>query len=307
MLRWWYETNSFVEEEAEEVDADEEVEPDLPSWGLTEEAEQQCEYEVSDHLTEEQKSSLQQLLAAFKDTLQNKRGRTQVTEHSLHTEGERPVRLRPYRLPYVYRRTVEKELNEMLKEGVISRSTSEWAAPVVLITKKNGELRFCVDYRRLNAISSMDSYPMPRADEMIDQLGRARFISTLDLSRGYWQVPMSVESRKKTAFITPYGLFEFNVMPFGLQGAPATFQRMMDQFLRGLEESASAYIDDVVVHSVTWDDHLVALKAVLGVLKEAGLTVKPAKCHFAMKECCYLGHVVGNGQVRPDSGPDYCS
>ncbi|KAL5475858.1 hypothetical protein EMCRGX_G025729, partial [Ephydatia muelleri] len=170
MLRRWYETNSFVEEEAEEVDTDEEAEPDLPSWGPTEEAEQQCEYEVSDHLTEEQKSSLQQLLAAFKDTLQNKPGRTQVTEHSLHTGGERPVRLRPYRLPYVYRRTVEKELNEMLKEGVISRSTSEWAAPIVLITIKKEELRFCVDYRRLNAISSMDSYPMPRMDEMIDQL-----------------------------------------------------------------------------------------------------------------------------------------
>ena len=110
---------------------------------------------------------------------------------------------------------------------------------------------------------------------------------------------MSAESRKKTAFITPYGLFEFNVMPFGLHGAPATFQRMMDNLLRGLEDSSAAYIDDVVVHSVTWADHLSALKAVLTTLKEAGLTAKPGKCHFAMAECSYLGHVVRNGQVRP--------
>ena len=142
---------------------------------------------------------------------------------------------------------------------------------------------------------------MPRVDEMIDRLRKARYISTLDLSRGYCQVPMSAESRKKTAFIIPYGLFEINVMPFGLHGAPATFQWMMDNLLHGLEDSSATYIDDVVVHSVTWADHLSALRAVLTTLKVAGLMAKPGKCHFAMAKCSYLGHVVGNGQVRPDN------
>ncbi|KAL5517922.1 hypothetical protein EMCRGX_G003566, partial [Ephydatia muelleri] len=139
-------------------------------------------------------------------------------------------------------------------------------------------------------------------DELIDRLGSANYISTLDLSRGYWQVPMSAQSRAKTAFVTSYGLFEFNVMPFGLQGAPSTFQRMMDQLLRGLEDCAAAYLDDLVIHNATWPEHLASLRKVLERLRTAGLTAKPSKCHFAMKECTYLGHIVGNGQVRPEIG-----
>ena len=126
--------------------------------------------------------------------------------------------------------------------------------------------------------------------------------SILDLSRGYWQVPMSAQSRAKTAFVTSYGLFEFNVMPFGLQGAPSTFQRMMDQLLRGLEDCAAAYLDDLLIHNATWPEHLASLRKVLERLRTAGLTAKPSKCHFAMKECTYLGHIVGNGQVRPEIG-----
>ena len=145
----------------------------------------QCE--ISDHLSEEQRASLQQLLADFKDSLQTRLGQTQVTEHSIHTREKGLVRLPSYWLPYLYWKTVRKELNEMLKEVVISRSTSEWSAPIVLITKKDWELRFWVDYRRLNTITKMDSYPMPRMNEMIDQLGKAQYIiSTLDLSRRFW-------------------------------------------------------------------------------------------------------------------------
>ena len=224
-----------------------------------------------------------------------------MIEHSIDTGTAHPIRLPPYRLPYAYQKTVESELKEMLEEGVISRSNSEWAAPVVLVTKKDGGIRFCVDYRKLNALSKSDSYPMPRVDELIDRLGSAKYISTLDLSRGYWQVLMAKESRQKTAFVTPYGLFQFNVMPFGLQGAPSTFQRMMDQLLRGLEDCAAAYLDDLIVYSTSWTEHLVALRAVLERLKMAGLTAKPSKCHLALKECMYLGHIVGNGQVCPEN------
>ena len=116
----------------------------------------------------------------------------------------------------------------MVKDGIAAMSNSEWASPIVLVPKKDGGIRFCVDYRRLNAVSAADCYPMPRVDKLIDRLGTAKFISTLDLARGYRQVPMAAESRKKTAFVTPFGQFEFTVMPFGLHGAPSTFQRMMD-------------------------------------------------------------------------------
>ena len=163
----------------------------------------------------------------------------------------------------------------MERDGVIERSTSEWAFPIVLVKKKDGSLRMCVDYRRLNAVSDADAYPMPRVDDMIDALGKAKYITTLDLARGYWQVPVLEESRPLTAFATPYGLYQFRVMPFGLQGAPATFQRMMDQVLADCSEYAAAYLDDVIIHSTCWEDHVRHVRDVLQKLRRAGLTIKP--------------------------------
>ena len=140
----------------------------------------------------------------------------------------------------------------------------------------------------------------PRVDELIDRLGTAKYIATLDLTRGYWQVPVAEESRHVTAFTTPFGLYQFRVMPFGLHGAPATFQRLMDKVLSGHEDYSAAYIDDVVIFSNSWEDHLLHIQKVLQSVQTAGLTVKAKKCQFAMHECVYLGHVVGNGFVRPE-------
>ena len=139
---------------------------------------------------------------------------------------------------------------------------------------------------------------MPRIDDRIDLLGQARFISTLDLMKGYWQVPVAHEDQEKTAFVTPFGLYQFKRMPFCLQGAPATFQRMMDQLLNGLHEFTSAYLDDLVVFSQTWEENLQHLEAVFVRLEEAGLTARPKKCQFRMSQCIYLGHVVGGGRVE---------
>ena len=130
---------------------------------------------------------------------------------------------------------------------------------------------------------------MPRVDELIDRLGTAKFISPLDLARGYWQIPMATESRKKTAFVTPFGQFEFTVMPICLHGAPSTFQRMMERVLQGLEAWSAAYIDDVVVQCATWSEHVTALETVRKRLQEAGLTAKPSKCHFGMEKMHLLG------------------
>jgi hypothetical protein len=196
---------------------------------------------------------------------------------------------------------VATELEEMLAAGIVEPSTSEWAAPIVLVKKKDGTLRFCVDYRRLNSVSKVDPYPMPRIDELIDKLGGAKYLTTMDLAKGYWQVPMDGSSREKTAFITHQGLFQFTVMPFGLQGAPATFQRMMDRLIKGKSEFAAAYLDDLVIFSESWEQHLGHLEQVLECLRKAGLTAKPSKCQFAMGQCIYLGHVVGNGTVQPET------
>ena len=167
----------------------------------------------------------------------------------------------------------------MLRNGVIEPSNSEWSAPIVLVPKKDGSLRICVEYRRLNSISEVDAYPMARIDDLIDRLGKTKYITTLDLAKGYWQVPVTKEARPKTAYSTPFGLYQFNVMPFGLRGAPAMFQRLMDQVTAGLEFTA-AYLDDLIIYSTTWEEHVDHLRQIFTRLHEASLTVKPKKCQL---------------------------
>ena len=174
---------------------------------------------------------------------QDRPGYTTLTEHHILTEHTTPVRLPPYRIPHAFKEEVHKE---MLACGIIESSTSEWASPMVTVRKKDNSLRLCVDYRRLNARSAGDAYPMPRVEDLIDRVGNATFITTLDLTKGYWQGSVAEEDKPKTAFTTPYGLYQFTRMPFGLQGAPATFQRMVDKLLEGLEQFASAYMDDII-------------------------------------------------------------
>ncbi len=138
---------------------------------------------------------------------------------------------------------------------------------------------------------------MPRGDELVDRLGSARYLTTFDLAKGYWQVHMAEGSREKTAFITPQGLFQFTVMPFGIRGAPATFQGMMDHLVVSIAAFCVAFLDDLVIFSNTWEEPLSHIHHVLTALHHPGLTAKPIKCQFGMNQCVYLGHVVGNGQV----------
>ncbi|XP_040197588.1 uncharacterized protein LOC120930474 [Rana temporaria] len=189
----------------------------------------------------------------------------------------------------------------MKEADVIQESQSPWAAPVVLVKKKDGTIRFCVDYRKLNDITHKDAYPLPRIEESLTALGSAAYFSTLDLTSGYWQVPMAVEDREKTAFVTPMGLFEFKSMPFGLCNAPATFQRLMERCLGHLNfQSVLLYLDDVIVYSKSYQEHLTHLSDVFQVLIQHGLKVKPSKCHLLKPQVHYLGHVVSAEGVQPD-------
>lgn len=226
-------------------------------------------------------------------------GYTTVVEHTIPLKDPTPVRQRMYRVPERLLPSLKTEVEDMLALGVIERSTSEWSNPVVLVPKKDGTMRFCIDFRRVNAQSHFDAYPMPRLEDLIERLGKASFITTLDLCKGYWQVPLAKEVRPYTAFRTPQGLFQFVVMPFGLQGAPATFQRLMDIVLMGTDSFAAAYLDDIVVYSSTWEDHLRHLGEVLQRIHRAGLTIHPFKCAIAKEEVRYLGHALGRGVIRP--------
>ena len=163
-----------------------------------------------------------------------------------------PIRSIPYRIPLVWREKLREEIRELLDQDIIQPSTSSWGSPVVTVKKKDGSLRMCVDYRKLNKVTVEDPYQMPRIDELIDRQEGAKYLTTLDLTKGYYQVPVCKQDQEKTAFVTLYGKYEFKTIPFRLKGAPTTFQRLMDITLTDMSEFAAAYLDDVVIFSDTW-------------------------------------------------------
>ena len=225
------------------------------------------------------------------------RGETDLVQMEIDTLDAAPKRQPVRRMPYSVRQEVAKQLQDMQAAGVITQSCSPWASPVVLVRKRDGSHRFCVDYRQLNAVTKPDRYPLPRIDDLLDQLGKSHYFSTLDLASGYWQIRVHPRSTEKTAFITPQGLFEFKVMPFGLTNAPSVFQRLMHKVLQDLNPAegpdfVSVYIDDVLVFSSTLEEHLQHLQLVIERLHKVGLKLQPAKCHFIRKEVEYLGHLV---------------
>ena len=242
---------------------------------------------------------IEELKKKYKDVLQDVPGGTTLVQHDIPTGDAVPIRLPPYRLAHHSQEVLREEIRTLLDQVIIRPSKSPWAAPIVLVKKKDGTQRMCVDYRKLNKVTVNNPYPLPNIEELIANLGSSRFITTLDLTKGYYQVPVTPKHQEKTAFVTPYGKYEFVTMPFGLISAPSTFQRLMDEVLDGLHEFTVAYLDDILIHSQTWDQHMKHLDTVFTKLRKAGLNVMERKCTFACGSCVYLGHVVGNGSVKP--------
>ena len=190
---------------------------------------------------------------------------------------------------------------EMLDGNVISPTQSPWASPIVLVSKRDGGTRFCVDYRKLNSVTKLDVFPLPRIDDCLDVLSGTRYFSTLDLSSGFWQVKMEAESAEKTAFVTHCGSYQFNVMPFGLVNVPSTFQRLMEKVMSGLmPEKCLTYIDDILVVGTNFSEHLSNLEAVFERLREASLKLKSTKCKLIQREVTYLGYRVSEDGMSAD-------
>ena len=247
---------------------------------------------------------IKKVVLANSDVFANKKERAgycDVEFMEIDTGSSEPIAQKPYRAPLTKRKMIEEEVASMLKMGIIRPSSSPWASPVTLVPKKDGTTRFCIDYRKLNAVTKKDRYPLPRIQDIFDQLEGAKIFSTLDLKSGYWQIPMHENSIEKTAFICHLGLFEFLMMPFGCANCPSKFQRALTKVLSGLiGKICMLYIDDIVIYGKDERSHARNLQLVFDRLRKAGLKLKPSKCHFGATETKLLGYVVGKDGIKPD-------
>ena len=276
---------------------------------------EQQEFATPQHLTElfnksstmldkDQKVKLGNLLLKYQDAFaksSNDLGKCSILKHRIDTAEAAPVRQPMRRTPQAFEGEEEKYLKEQLETGVIQPSNSAWSSPIVMVRKKTGDVRVCIDYRKLNERTIKDAYPLPRIDMCLDCLSSAKIFSTIDLQSAYMQLELTEEDRSKTAFITKYGLFEYSVMPFGLCNAPSTFQRCMELVFRGLQWNfLLVYLDDIIVLASNFEEHLARLEEVFKRLFQSGLKMKPSKCELFRTEVLFLGHVVNQDGLQPN-------
>jgi len=256
------------------------------------------------HLDTESQHQLTELLCQYKELFEGGEetvGLVPGINHKIDTGDAKPVSIRQWRLPQSTRQAIRDQCDLMLNAGVIEPSTSPWLSPVVLVKKKGGGLRFCVDYRGLNAVTKKDSYPLPRINELIDELGPMDTFTTLDARAAYWSVELETTDRPKTAFSDGYRLFQFCRLPFGLSTAPTTFQRTMNIVLAPvLGRHTLAYLDDVIIYSRGFTQHLQHLAETLQLLSSAGLKLNPQKCQFAASTIDFLGFTISPGGIAPN-------
>ncbi|XP_076863392.1 zinc finger protein 800a isoform X1 [Brachyhypopomus gauderio] len=255
-------------------------------------------------ISSSQKTALSAILLQYKDifnTSDRNTGKCRLVKHHIRTGNHPPIKQRAYRTSPEKRTEIERQVADLLADGVVEESCSPWASPVVLVKKKCGRWRFCVDYRRLNSVTVKDCHPLPRIDDTLDALAGAAWFSTLDFSNGYWQVEVAEEDREKTAFTTGRGLYQWRSMPMGLSNSPATFQRMMELVLRGLPWNiCMVYLDDILLYNGSFEEHLASLEEVFSRIQHAGLKLNPSKCHLARNHVLFLGHLISQDGLKPD-------
>ncbi|GET66741.1 retroviral-like aspartic protease 1 [Rhizophagus irregularis DAOM 181602=DAOM 197198] len=252
-----------------------------------------------------QEKELKDLVKEYEDICiygDKKISKTNIIECNIRLKDETPINQKAYRESTENREIIKREIDKMLKEGIIQESCSPWSSPVVIVNKKTGDKRFCIDFRKINQMTITDAYPLPRIDDLLEKFRVAKWFTTINLASGYWQIEMKGEDKEKTAFICSQGLYEFNVMPFGLKNAPAIFQRTMNKiFKEYLDKFMNVYIDDIIIYSKNWNEHLQHIKIVLEELRKADMMLKLKKCEWAKKNVEYLGHIVGTDGLKPDN------
>ena len=257
-----------------------------------------------DILTLDQKKSLLRLLRSKRQIWANNnvtpKGTKQV-KCTINTGDNPPIADKPRRVAPAYRLWLRKHIKELLEAKLIEPSQSPWASPIVIVPKKEGELRLAIDYRKLNTSTKKDAYPLPRIDDTLDAIGNSTYLTTLDLASGYYQIPMAEEDKEKTAFITHEGLFHFNRMPFGIANAPSIYQRFMDATLAGLKwQCCLVYIDDIIIFSKSFEEHVTDIGRVFDRLINTGLTLKSKKCNICCNKVHFLGHIITPDGIQVD-------
>ena len=244
-------------------------------------------------MSEDQRLTMQVMLSKHTHTVgAGKLGKALGCAHVINTSDSSPVRSHPYRIVPGWKEDLREEIMRLQDQNIIFTTYIPWSSSMVPVRKPTGEIRLCIDYRRLNAVTVDDPYEMPRITDLLDRVANARWLSKIDLNQGFYQIPMDEASKAKTAFCTPWGKFAFNRMPFGLKNAPATFQRYMDMALVKQNAFSSTYIDDVIIFSNTFEKHLDHIEEVLNALR-AGLTAKQGKCVWGARTLEYLATKLG--------------
>ena len=250
---------------------------------------------LSDVCVEFDRGVIAELKGEYPEVFSDSPGRTKVVKLKINTGDAEPRVSHPHRVPDRLKDGVRSEILKLVREGIAVPSCSPWASPIVPVPKKDGTVRICVDYRRLNDVTTGDPFYMTTLEEILERVGSSSCMSKLDLAKGFYQVEVDALSREKTAFVCPYGKYEFTHMPFGLKNAPALFQRCMEVVLQKCYSFSAPYIDDVLVFSGKASEHAGHLRQVVKELSRHGMTVKESKCRFGMKKVEYLGHVIGDG------------
>lgn len=268
----------------------------------------------TDHLNDEERVNLELLCARYADVFYlegEKLSFTNKIKHSIKTNDEIPIYTKSYRYPFVHRQEVQDQISKMLDQQIIQPSESAWSSPIWVVPKKadasgKTKWRLVVDFRKLNEKTLDDKYPIPNIADILDKLGNCNYFTTLDLASGFYQVEMSPADIPKTAFTVEHGHFEFLRMPMGLKNSPSTFQRVMDNVLRDLQNTIClVYLDDVIVFSTSLQEHMVNLEKVFNRLRESNFKIQMDKSEFLKLETAYLGHVISRDGIKPN--PDKIS
>lgn len=253
------------------------------------------------NLSPNQRSRIDDLKEKFKALCTGRLGCTPLVTHVIDTGDALPIKQRGYQVSPAVQERMGKQLNRMLDLGVIERSYSPWSSPVVLVKKKDGGDRLCVDSRKLNSVTVRDSYPLPRVAEILDRLGQTNFLSKIDLKDAFWQIPLSDNSKPKTAFSVPgHGLFQFTRLPFGLHNAAQCLQRLMNSVFGSTDHKIFVYLDDLIITSQDFDEHMTTLEFVFDRLQNANLTINYDKSEFCCSSLQYLGYVVDSYGLHTD-------